>query len=110
MLNFYSIIIQDSSCSQNKNIENIGGRILAGVRTFTETTVGKQIINVSFGVELPNKPKVVLAMWADNQSDIYNYFKTLQVRYDSYTTTGFQAIADRINAGGNWKFVWIAIY
>ena len=102
--------IKGAISEQNKNIENIGGRILAGVRTFPETTVGKQIVNVSFGVELPNKPKVVLAMWADNQSDIYTYFKTLQVSYDSYTTTGFQAIADRINAGGIWKFVWIAIY
>ena len=83
---------------------------MAGVGVFPETTVGKQIVNVSFGVELPNKPKVVLAMWADSQSDIYNYFKTLQVNHGSYTTTGFQAIADRINAAGNWKFVWIAIY
>lgn len=92
-------------------LKEIGGRIICGRSVFpVPSNTGKQTVDVSFGVTLPNAPKVVLLNWSDTQADVFNYVDGLQCKRYTYSTTGFQAIANRRQVGGAWSFVWIAIY
>ena len=92
-------------------LQQIGGRIICGRSVFpVPSATGSQTVDVSFGVTLPNAPKVVLLNWSDTQADVFNYVDGLQSKRGSYSTTGFQAIAHRRQVGGAWSFTWIAIY
>lgn len=92
-------------------LQQIGGRIICGRSVFpVPPAAGSQTVDVSFGVTLPNAPKVVLLNWSDTQDDVFNYIDGLQSKRYSYSTTGFQAIAYRYSTAGAWSFTWIAIY
>ena len=92
-------------------LKEIGGRIICGIGTFpVPESTGLQSVDVSFGVTLPNLPKVILISWYDDYVGIDDIIDSLHVNRSYVSTAEFRADARRKSTSGVWKFCWIAIY
>ena len=92
-------------------IKEIGGRILTGHNYFEAISeLGEQNVTISYGIELPNKPKAILLTWEDNYLTS-EYCQGLNVRsHSSISTTQFVVTTKRLKAGSEWYFNWVVIY
>ena len=92
-------------------LQEIGGRIIYGIGTFPiPEETGLQSVNISYGVTLPNKPKVILVSWYDEYTGINDIIDSLHVNKSYISTTGFIVNARRKLTTYSWNFCWIAIY